>query len=448
MSIRSEIDRIKNNISAAYTTAAEMGGTMPAVRDSAHLAETLRSVPAALPPGVPPDPEEVYNRTRPADWLPMPQPQDNEIYLLFHIPDGVSSLLAFTVSCTGNYTVETGTVVDGQFSPQSTASAASGSKYETELFADDFGSLTSTGMKQCMVRISGTDILTWEPSKHSRKTLPANFSGWNIVEIACRLPSGTKVMCGNSSVNLALKGLRYFAWYGSNHVLSMSSMFYNCYSLITVLHLDAANTTTMSGMFYCCYSLTAVPLLHTGKVTNMSNMFYFCYSLTAVPMQDTANVTNMSSMFRSCFSLAAVPQMNTEKVTNMSNMFYSCCSLAAIPALDTGKVTNMGSMFYSCSALTTIPRLDTGSVTSISNVFYSCYALAKLTLNPLLEGWNGYDINLSGASLAHQGLVDLFNSLPSIASAKTLTITGNPGVSELTDAEKQIAADKNWTLKL
>jgi len=426
MSILSEIERIRSNIAGAYTAAEEKGGTIPEMRDSAHLAETVRSIPdipASVPPAVPLDPAEVYQKTRPADWLPMPQPQDDEMYLLFHIPDGVSSLLAFTVTCTGNYTVELGTAADGQFSPRTAVSLASGGKYEAELSADDFDSLTSTGMKQCMIRVSGTGILTWTPSTHKKKTSPSNFAGWNIVEIVCRLPAGTKVACGNNSANLALKALRYFSWFGGNHV------------------------TSMSNMFSACYSLLAVPQLDTAGAASMSNMFNACYSLLAIPQMDTRKVTNMGTMFRTCYSLRAIPEMDTGKVTSMSSMFNACYALAAVPQMDTGNVANMGSMFNSCYALAVVPRMDTGKVTSTSNMFASCYSLARFTLNPLLTGWAGCDISFNACSLGHDALVELFNSLPIVTVTKTITLTGNPGVSELTDGEKQIAADKNWTLK-
>ena len=274
------------------------------------------------------DPVEVYNTTRPSDWLPMPTPADNEMYLLFHIPDGVSSLLAFTVTCTGNYTVALGTVSGGSFVASSSVDIASGSKYETELFADDYGNLTSDGHKQVMVKVSGTDILTWAPSKHSKKTSPSNFAGWNIVEISCNLPSGTSVACGSGTGNMALRKLRYFAWYGNNAV------------------------------------------------------------------------TNMSYMFNGCNSLTAIPQLNTSAVTDMSYMFSNCYSLTAI------------------------------------------------ALNGSVTGWAGYAISLQDCSLSHAAIVAFFNSLPTITSAKAITLTGNPGVSKLTDAEKAIATGKGWTLTL
>ena len=470
--------------------------------------------------GKPLDPVEVYNNTRPPDWLSMPTPADNEMYLLFHIPDGVSSLLAFTVTCTGNYTVALGTVSGGSFVASSSVDIASGSKYEAELFADDYGGLTSDGHKQVMVKVSGTDILTWAPSTHSKKTSPSDFAGWNIVEIACRLPKGTSVACGSSTENLALKKLRYFAWYGKNAVIDMSNMFAYCIPLMAIPQLDTSAVTNMSNMFASCASLTAIPQLDTSSVTDISNMFASCYSLTAIPQLDTSAVINMSGMFNSCASLTAIPQLDTSAVTNMDFMFGICASLTAIPQLDTSAVTSMGGiftgcyalttipqvdtsavtnmdsmfsscfsltaipqldtsavtnaryMFSYCYALTTIPQLDTSSVTNMSNMFKNCYSmiaipqldtsvvtdmsdmfkncnsLTSIALDNTATGWAGYDISLYNCSLGHAAIVSFFNSLPTITSAKAITLTGNPGVSELTDAEKAIATGKGWTLTL
>ena len=322
------------------------------------------------------DPVAVYNNTRPSDWLSMPTPADNEIYLLFHIPDGVSSLLAFTVTCTGNYTIALGSVRDGAFVQMSSTTVASGRKYEAELFADEYGNLTSSGMKQVMVKVSGTNIRTWKPSAHRKKTSPSNFARWNIVEIACRLPSGETIACGNSSENLALDKMRYFTCYGKNKVTSMSDMFNNC------------------------YALTAIPQLNTSSVTNMSYMFYNCYSLTAIPQLDTSSVKDMSNMFYDCYSLTVIPQLNTSSVTNMSYMFSSCYSLTAV------------------------------------------------LLDNTVTGWEGYAISLSNCSLGHAAIVKFFNSLPTITSTKAITLTGNPGVSELTGTEKAVATGKGWTLTL
>ena len=377
MSIQSEIARISGKVSDALSAVAAKGVTVPGGAGVNELPGLIASITGGGGSTSDPlDPVEVYNTTRPSDWLSMPTPADNEMYLLFHIPDGVSSLLAFTVTCTGNYTVALGSVSDGAFVQMSSTTVASGSKYETELFADDYGNLTSDGHKQVMVKVIGTDILTWAPSTHSKKTSPSDFAGWNIVEISCNLPSGTRVACGNGKGNLALKKLRYFAWYGKN------------------------------------------------AVTNMSYMFYYCYSLTAIPRLDTSAVTNTSNMFYGCNSMKAIPQLDTSAVTNTSNMFYGCNSMKAIPQLNTSAVRNMSNMFNGCNSLTAI------------------------TLNNTVTGWAGYAVSLKDCSLGHAAIVAFFNSLPTITSAKAITLTGNPGVSELTDAEKAIATGKGWTLTL
>ena len=412
-----------------------------------EMAVAIKAIKTGPTPGEPLDPVEVYKYTRPSDWLPMPTPNDNEMYLLFHIPDGVSSLLAFTVTCIGNYTVALGTVRDGAFVQFSSTSIVSKSKYEAELFADDFGDLTSSGMKQVMVKVSGADILTWEPSIHSKKLSPSHFAGWNIVDISCRLPSGTGVQCGETS-DLALKNLVYFSWYGTNNATNMSNMFCNCHSLISIPYLDTASVTNMYNMFSNCYSLISIPALDTSMVTNMYNMFSYCYSLTSIPALDTSSVTNMSTMFICCYSLPSIPALDTSSVTLMNSMFKNCYSLTSIPALDTSSVTVMADMFRSCYSVISIPPLDTSSATSMSNMFLDCYYLSDVRLVPTVSGWPGCAITLQDASLGHTAIVALFDSLPTITSAKAITLTGNPGASELTDAEKAIATDKGWTLTL
>lgn len=49
MSVISEIDRIKSNISSAYTKASEKGATMPAVLDSQNLPSTIESIQNITP---------------------------------------------------------------------------------------------------------------------------------------------------------------------------------------------------------------------------------------------------------------------------------------------------------------------------------------------------------------------------------------------------------------
>jgi len=396
----------------------------------------------------PRDPVEFYKTTRPADWLPMPAPADDEIYLLFHIPEGASSLVAFTVTCSGSYTVALGTVSGGAFAERSRTSVAGGSKYENELFAGDWGDLTSDGYKQVMIKVSGTDLLTWKISAHTKKPSPVYYASWNIVEIACRMPKGTSVGCGTSSAAFALRALRYFAWYGTNELITTGGMFGFCESLLAVLALDTSKATSIANLFYNCYSLRAIPKLNTSKVTGFGSLFRNCIALEAVPEMDTSNATNVSGMFYCCQTLISVPALDFSKATNMNSTFYQCLNLRTIPALDTSSAVTFNNLFCNDHSLSEVPMLNTASITNMNGMFTSVHALSSFKLDPTVTGWAGVSLSLGNCSLGHDALVELFNSLPTITSSQELTLTGNPGVSELTDGEKAIATGKNWTLTL
>ena len=121
----------------------------------------------------------------------------------------------------------------------------------------------------------------------------------------------------------------------------------------------ASSLASMSGMFDDCASLITVDLtgLNTSKVTNMSTMFRFCESLTSVNLRgiNTSSVTNMGTMFYRCNSITSVDLtgLNTSTVRNMNAMFQICGSLEHVNmgGLDTSKVTDMSYTFGMCGNL-------------------------------------------------------------------------------------------------
>ena len=157
-----------------------------------------------------------------------------------------------------------------------------------------------------------------------------------------------------------------------------SSMFRDCYSLVSIPLLDTSNVTDMYDMFGFCYSLTSIPLLDTSKVTDMGNMFYYCYSLVSIPLLNTSKVTDMGNMFYYCYSLVSIPLLNTSNVTDMSGMFYSCYSLVTIPQLDTSKINKILNIFQNCYSLVSIPLIDSSRATDCRSIYRSCYSLVSI----------------------------------------------------------------------
>ena len=131
------------------------------------------------------------------------------------------------------------------------------------------------------------------------------------------------------------------------------------------------------------------------------------------------NRTNMSYMFGTCYSLQSVPLFSTTNVTNMSYMFGNCGSLQSVPLFSTTNVTNMTSMFQGCFSLTSAPLAGTK-----------------------------FNISYTNCKLSRSALVAIFNGLADLtgSTTQTITITGNFGAVQLTQADRGIALNKNWTI--
>ena len=93
-------------------------------------------------------------------------------------------------------------------------------------------------------------------------------------------------------------------------------------------------------------------------------------------------------------------------------------------------------------SLTIIPAIELLPTIALSfgAAFTNCTSLIQCSF---------YTINSTTAftncKLGKDALVEIFNNL-GIATAKTITITGNPGASLLTAADRLIATNKGWTI--
>ena len=133
---------------------------------------------------------------------------------------------------------------------------------------------------------------------------------------------------------------------------------------------------------------------------------------------------------------------DTSNVTDMNNMFYSS-DITTIPLLDTSKVTNMRYMFNNCRDLTTVPSLDTSNVTDMNYMFSYCIDLTKISM---LNIGASFDIHWS-TKMTREALLEVLGNLKDLTgqTSKTLTL-GSTLLNKLTEEDKLIATNKNWTL--
>jgi len=80
-------------------------------------------------------------------------------------------------------------------------------------------------------------------------------------------------------------------------------------------------------------------------------------------------------------------------------------------------------------------------------MFSGCISLERILFDPNhSSAWAGKDLNLSNCNLSHPAIVAFFQSLPTITGSAIITLTGNPGLSQLSSNDRLIATNKNWTV--
>ena len=393
-----------------------------------------------LPP--PLSPESVYERTRPADWLALPAPAEGEIYLLLHIPAGGSARCAFTVDCTGSYTVALGGVgADGGFEQQSSESLASGAAWEAELEGSDYGDETAEGMRQAVIKVSAQGISHWAPCGFGGALGPAN---WDIAELRCALPEGASLSCGAANARLALCSLRYFSWEGAHSAASPAGMFRNCSSLLAVRGLDTEGAADLSYMFQNCASLLAIPAMDTSAAENTGSMFMGCSALPGVPALDLSAAEDVSSMFRGCYALLSAPGTGAPAAVSAQYMCADCRSLVSVGETDLSAAQNLSCLFQNCYALRAAGPLKIAAAGNVSSMFSQCHSLGAALLDSTVTGWAGGALSFANCALGHGAILGLIGSLPTVSGTAQLGLMGNPGAAELTEAEKAAAAAKGW----
>lgn len=135
--------------------------------------------------------------------------------------------------------------------------------------------------------------------------------------------------------------------------------------------------------------------------------------------------------------------------TSVMALFNGNGMITGVGVIDTSSAQDLGTAFYGASALVTIEKLvlkEDGSQT-FSNTFTACGKLANLTV----EGVIGNTLSLSSCTkLTHDSLMSIIGALKDFVAegagtTRTLTL-GTTNLNKLTDAEKQSARDKGWTL--
>lgn len=376
-----------------------------------------------IPEGDWTDPNYVYAVTRPKDWLPMPVPNNQEMYFLGHLMESADNQFVVNIYFSGSCVAEFGNLVNGVFVAKESVNLVSNQTLYHALNYEDYGDETTEGYRQYLVRIAGSKITDVYGVTGNIYDTPAFVVDYvcGIPLTGCFRPSGSAVAVENPKTFIRTQYIR-FVGEGMPGVNSLG--FTNCYSLKAVVCEKPANVSYFGYCFTDDKDLTAFsPNLANGKTLELKYAFRNSGIITFPNMELNAKEDMSFAFSGSSLGLFSGEKINTAEVTSMKNTFSSCLNLREVN------------------------RLDISSLVSTDNCFKDCFSLMRLTFaGDATPG--GFTIQLNSARLSHKALVEMINSLPTATNAATITITNNPGAAALTDAEIAVATAKNWTVTI
>lgn len=187
--------------------------------------------------------------------------------------------------------------------------------------------------------------------------------------------------------------------------------------------------------------------MDTSKVENFEKLFYQTQSTVELDFSnwDMSSAKKLSYMFYMTKpSKITLRDKDLSKVIDISHMCANCSNTTEIDLTNNefGSLTHANGVFSYCTNLIEIKGiLDFTSVMYTSNFITGSTKLQKIFIKNLKT-----TLDLSSApNLAYDCLIYLINNLQEVATTKTLTL-GATNLAKLTDEEKAIATNKNWTL--
>lgn len=274
------------------------------------------------------DPREVYQGTRPAEWLRLPdydKVEENTIYFLFELFPYETNTISLQFRTSGVATITAGIVSDGEFIPLENDDIVSmqGEMVTWKTISRtfnyaDYGTAMSDGRKQIVVQFQTSAGLSRVAFNGS--SLNSSLENRGVRDIIIHKEfAGEGYQCFNQGV-LQRGCLYYYAIgaYSAKYPVSIKTLMY-------AQHADRAVFGSMAN------STALVKILGTCKKENRaSNEFTNCYALTELTLDISEWTTSGNLSLNACNSLRKLLFTNCETMTSVpSNLDLSNTALGA-----------------------------------------------------------------------------------------------------------------------
>ena len=298
------------------------------------------------------------------------------------------------------------------------------------------------------------------PSGWTISDLGATFNGCGMLEKAI-LPNNAQNSFGNmaNTFNGCSVLTTLVLPTSMNGLTSLNTTFQNCISLEEItLPSSLPALTQINSMCNACRNLTKITLpTSAAALTIVQNAFQNCFSLRQITLPTTTgNIGSFLSFANAAYSITNLnlPSTQSTNLTSINGLFSQTWNLTGATNVDKlGNPSTAATIYIDGgnNTQTNIPSLDFYCKFSVLNLSGQSTAPTRLAALRLRNSGAGQyagtspQINISYTSMGQAALVQIFNDLPTLSS-KTINITGCPGASLLTPAERAIATGKGWTI--
>jgi hypothetical protein len=225
---------------------------------------------------------------------------------------------------------------------------------------------------------------------------------------------------------------------------TVSSYFSNFVNLRNIEGFNLIDTTaagTSSSTFIGIGPINKIDITWSiGAAAGMASLF------SSGAFKRLGNVTlnttsSVNTVFSGCRNLIEIGDIDLTGAIQAQSTFLNCFSLVKVGTITMNSMTLPNSMFSGCYSLQELEFVDCSTLTNTTTMFANCLSLRKLIMPGLIVL-----LNVGGCNLQRQEIIDLLNSLGSPLITQNVTLTGNPGMIDLTNAEiMAILTPKNWT---
>ena len=299
------------------------GGTDQIAWDSAKgFGDAVDAITGGSPES---DPREVYQGTRPAEWLRLPDYDkvgNNTVYFLFELLPYGTNTISLQFRTPGIATITAGVVSDGEFIPFENDDVVSvqGERYSTKTISRafnyaDYGTAMSNGTKKIVVQFQTTGSLIRIYFGGSSNGGVENRGIRDIIIHKESKPEGYECFTSGS----LQRGCLYYYAIGASAVIYPERI----KTLIYAQHADGVMLGIVSG------STALVKILGIYKKNNGDyNELTNCYSL--IELTFDISTWAKGTPFNTCYSLRKLLFTNGETMTSFpSNLDLSNTALGA-----------------------------------------------------------------------------------------------------------------------